>query len=202
MPISRSWLVLLWLPAVVLLCLVGAGFAQAPPAPLQDLAAWRQGWLEYERELTAWCRSAYSTTMPQCLQAEMAKHGVSPAFFDALRQAPAAGQHPGAQAAGETERPVPRTIVIAPANPPTTYAIVDMGGRHLTADVPALGSPALALSDPIQGTVEVTVLGIDGQTNQVTVWTQMGQTLLLTLAPETLPGLQVGQHFTLSFARR
>jgi len=96
MRISWSWLGRLWLPVGVLFCLVGAGLAHAPPTPRQDPAAWQQGWLDYERELTAWCRSYYPTAMPQCLQAEMEKHGVSPAFFDDLRQAFAGlPRHPG-----------------------------------------------------------------------------------------------------------
>jgi len=67
---------------------------------------------------------------------------------------------------------------------------------------PSLGSPAIQVSDPTQATVEVTVLAIDGETNQVKVLTQTGQTLLLTLAPEAVTSLQVGEHFTLSMTQR
>ena len=112
------------------------------------------------------------------------------------------GVAPGVWAASDTARPLPRATVVAPEDTPTTYHVQDMDGRIVTVDVPPLRSPAVQVSDPTQGTVEATVLVIDGETNQVTVRTQAGQTLVLTLAPEVVTGLRVGDHFTLSIVQR
>lgn len=109
------------------------------------------------------------------------------------------GLTPGIWAAN-TPEPLPSATVEAPASPPTTYHIRDMHDNMLTVDVPALGSPDLKVSDPVRGTVMATVTAIDGQTHQVRLRTQEGQTLMLDLPPETLMGMRVGDQFTLSVA--
>jgi hypothetical protein len=111
------------------------------------------------------------------------------------------GLAPGVWAVSDTTRPLPRATVVAPKGATTTYYVRDMDGRIVTVDVPPLGSPAVQVSDPTQGTVEATVLTVDGETNQVKVRTDAGQTLVLTLTPEAITGLRVGDHFTLSITQ-
>ncbi len=65
-----------------------------------------------------------------------------------------------------------------------------------------MGSPHVTVSDPAQGTVLVTVMAINGQTDQVTVRTHEGQLLVLHRLPESLAGLQVGDQFTLEVPQR
>ncbi len=56
------------------------------PAWGDDIDTWRQAWCDYEREIRAWC-TKWSPTSPElCMQQEMAKHDVSPAFFTNLCQ--------------------------------------------------------------------------------------------------------------------
>src|SRR5262249_18972269 len=65
---------------------VSAQTRQPSPAQEQNLDTWRQEWFAYERELQAWCTARYAMMVDICLQTEMAKHGVSPAFIDNLRK--------------------------------------------------------------------------------------------------------------------
>src|SRR5262249_59058649 len=104
--------------------------------------------------------------------------------------------------AANTPEPLASATVEAPANPPTTYHIRDMHDNMLTVEVPALGSPDLRVSDPVHGTVEATVMAIDGQTHQVRLRTQEGQTLVLDLPARAVMGMRVGDQFTLSIAQR
>jgi hypothetical protein len=63
--------------------------AQTPssstPVDQGQLEAWRQEWFAYERELRVWCTKHLPAMVESCLQQEMAKYGVSPAFFSNLR---------------------------------------------------------------------------------------------------------------------
>jgi hypothetical protein len=77
-----------------------------------------------------------------------------------------------------------------------------MGGQTVTATVPALASPQVKVSDRAQQAVQVTVLVIDGLHNQVTVQTQQGQTLMLTVPQEMVLGMRVGDEFLLQVAQR
>ena len=45
---------------------------------------WRNEWFAYERELQEWCTKNSPAALDACMQREMAKHGVSPAFFATL----------------------------------------------------------------------------------------------------------------------
>src|SRR5262245_33798342 len=74
--------------------------------------------------------------------------------------------------AANTPEPLPSATVVAPESAPTTYHIRDMNDRMLTVEVPALGSPDLKVSDPVRGTVEATVMAIDGQAHQARLRTQ------------------------------
>lgn len=68
----------------ILCCFPPHVFAQNNPA--DTLEAWRQEWFAYESELQAWCAQNTPTAIATCMQTEMAKRGVSPAFFATLRQ--------------------------------------------------------------------------------------------------------------------
>jgi len=98
--------------------------------------------------------------------------------------------------------PLPSATVVSPEGTPTTYYIRDMHDRMLTVEVPALASPDVKVSDPVQGTVGATVMAVDGQMHQARVRTQEGQTLVLDLPPEAVTGMRVGDQFTLSIAQR
>ena len=104
-------------------------------------------------------------------------------------------------AASDTARPFPSAIVVAPEDT-ITYSLQDMGGQTVTATVPALASPQVKVSDRAQQAVQVTVLVIDGLHNQVTVQTQQGQTLMLTVPQEMVLGMRVGDEFLLQVAQR
>jgi hypothetical protein len=68
-------------------------------------------------------------------------------------------------------------------------------GRHspiVTLRVRALVPEKVKLSDPIQGTVQATVLAVDAEINQITVQTNEGQRLMLFLDPVSLTRLHVG----------
>jgi len=72
-----------------------------------------------------------------------------------------------------------------------------MNGRVITTTTPALVSPAVKLSDPRAGTVPVTVVALHPQRSEATVQTQKGQQLVLTLSPEALASMRVGDRFVL-----
>jgi len=90
----------------------------------------------------------------------------------------------------------------SPQDTTTTYNVRDMDGNIVTVEVPAMGSPSIKVSDPAQRTVQATVRAVDGVTNRVTVQTQEGQMLILQLSSESLPGMRVGDQFTLQVAQR
>lgn len=46
--------------------------------------AWREAWYAYGREVRAFCATHYLKTLGACLERELAKQGVSSAFFEAL----------------------------------------------------------------------------------------------------------------------
>lgn len=80
----QRFLVLLVSILVLVSCEV---FAQAlSPTPPQDqsVTAWREAWYAYGREVRAFCATHYPQTVGTCLEREMRKQGVSPAFFTEL----------------------------------------------------------------------------------------------------------------------
>lgn len=104
--------------------------------------------------------------------------------------------------AAHTPGQLPSAMVVSPEGTTTIYHIRDMGGRMLTVEMPALASPDVRVSDPIQGTVAATVMAVDARTHQARVRTHEGQILALNLSPETVMGMRVGDQFTLSIAQR
>jgi hypothetical protein len=71
--------------AAVLALALAVALAQAAWAT-DATQHWKQEWFAYEREIQTWCHANAPQQMDTCMQTEMAKHGVSPAFFAQLRQ--------------------------------------------------------------------------------------------------------------------
>jgi len=109
---------------------------------------------------------------------------------------------PLALATHDTASQPASATLASPQDTRTTYNVRDMDGHIVTVEVPAMGSPGVKVSDPAQRTVQATVRAVDGVTNQVTVQTQEGQMLILQLSSESLPGMRVGDQFTLQVAQR
>jgi len=101
----------------------------------------------------------------------------------------------------DTSGQVPSATIVSPDSTPTTYYVRDMDGRIVTVEVPSMGPPDLKVSDPAQGTVQATVMAVDGEMNRVKVQTQEGQTLMLDLPRESVVGMRVGDQFTLRIAQ-
>ena len=80
-----------WLSLVsIVVLMTGEVPAQTlSPTPPQDprlIGPWREAWYAYGREIRAWCATHYLRTLQTCLEREMAKQGVSPAFFEELHK--------------------------------------------------------------------------------------------------------------------
>jgi len=101
----------------------------------------------------------------------------------------------GCQARRPTEER-PTATVVAPQRT-TTYHVRDESGRMVAVTVPALGAQDVKVSDPAEGTVPATVMALDAQRSQAEVQTPQGQRLVLTLPPELLARMRVGDHFLL-----
>ena len=101
----------------------------------------------------------------------------------------------GCQARGPTEER-PTATVVAPQRT-TTYHVRDEGGRMIAVTVPALGAQDVKVSNPAEGPVPATVMALDTQHSQAQVQTQQGQRLVLTLPPELLARMRVGDRFLL-----
>jgi hypothetical protein len=73
------------LRATILVALLCADNVSAQvPSDTAAINMWRNEWFAYERELRAWCLKQAPAALDLCLQREMAKYGVSPAFFAML----------------------------------------------------------------------------------------------------------------------
>jgi hypothetical protein len=83
----------------------------------------------------------------------------------------------------------------------TTYQVEGMHGQTVTVDVPSQALTDIKLSDPAHGTVQGTVVALDGETNRVKVHTQEGQLVLLELPHETVMRMRLGDTFTLAVPR-
>jgi hypothetical protein len=66
--------------------------------------------------------------------------------------------------------------------------------------IPAMGTQDVKVSDPAAGTVPATVMALDAPKSQAQVQTQKGQRLVLTLPPDLLARMQVGDRFLLQVA--
>ena len=98
--------------------------------------------------------------------------------------------------------PPPSAVSRQPPDTSTTHRGGDQHGSTVLVRVRALVPEKITLSDPAQGTVRATVLAIDAQINQVKVQTDAGQRLVLSLTPETLARMQVGDPCLLQVAQR
>ena len=99
----------------------------------------------------------------------------------------------GCRARGE---PPASATLVAPQRT-TTYHVRDESGRMVAVTIPALGTQDVKVSDPAAGTVSATVLALDEPRRQAQVQTQKGQRLVLTLPPELLTRMRVGDRFLL-----
>ena len=96
---------------------------------------------------------------------------------------------------GET----PSATVVAPHRT-TTYHVRDESGRMVAVTIPAMGTQDVKVSDPAAGTVPATVTALDAPKSQAQVQTQKSQRLVLTLPPDLLARMQVGDRFLLQVA--
>jgi hypothetical protein len=110
--------------------------------------------------------------------------------------------NPVVPAGSGTARQPPSAMLGAPEDTPTTSYVRELDSPSATVKVRALVPQNVKVSDPAQGTVRATVMAINGQINQVKVYTHEGQMFLLFLEPESLPGIRVGDQFTLQVAQR
>ena len=92
----------------------------------------------------------------------------------------------------------PRAKIVSVEGAATTYNVEGMHGQLVTVDVPSQSAADIKLSNLDQRTVEGKVLALDGQTHQVKVHTQAGQTLVLEMDPGFLRGLRLGDTVTLA----
>ena len=97
---------------------------------------------------------------------------------------------PYAMAAEQASRPLPSAQLVAVEGAASTYHLIDYDGRVVTAVVPSQSTTDIQHSS--DNTVHATLASVDSATNRVKVVTREGQTLVLTLAPQALQGLQIG----------
>jgi len=91
----------------------------------------------------------------------------------------------------------------------TTYQVRGMHGQLVTVEVPSQTLADVEVATPGQpgtpgagGTVQATVVAIDGETNRVKVRTQEGQTITLEMSPTALKDRRLGETFTLEVPKR
>jgi len=101
-----------------------------------------------------------------------------------------------------TARQPPSATLRAPEDTPTASPVRELDSPSVTVKVRAMVPQNVKVSDPAQGTVRATVMAINGQTNQVKVYTHEGQMFRLFLEPESLAGIRVGDQFTLQVAQQ
>jgi len=97
---------------------------------------------------------------------------------------------PDAMAAEQAAKPLPSAQLVAVEGASATYHLIDYDGRVVTAVVPSQSTTDIQHSS--NNTVHATLASVDSATNRVKVVTREGQTLVLTLAPQALQGLQIG----------
>jgi hypothetical protein len=79
--VQRFWRIFVSLPLLLVLEVSAQPLSPTPPADPNLVGPWREAWYAYGREIRAWCATHYLHTLPACLEREMAKQGVSPAWF-------------------------------------------------------------------------------------------------------------------------
>ena len=77
----------------------------------------------------------------------------------------------------------------------TTYQSIDRAGKPVTVRVPSQSSADIRGKDA-QGNVTATVTALDRTQRRVRGQTSAGHILVLTLSPEALTDMQVGDTFT------
>jgi len=97
---------------------------------------------------------------------------------------------PYAMAAEQASRPLPSAQLMAVEGASNTYHLIDYDGRVVTAVVPSQSTTDIQHSS--DNTVHATLASVDAATNRAKVVTREGQILVLTLAPQALQGLQIG----------
>ena len=93
-------------------------------------------------------------------------------------------------AAEQPSPPLPTVQLVAVEGASTTYHLIDYDKQIVTAVVPSQSTTDIQHSS--DNTVHATLASVDSSTNRVKVVTREGQTLVLTLAPQALQGLQIG----------
>jgi hypothetical protein len=102
---------------------------------------------------------------------------------------------------GTTRYPLGATFGLS-EDTPTTSSVRELESDSATVKVRAMVPHNLKVSDPVQGTVRATVMAINGQINQVKIYTHEGQMFLLFMEPQSLARMRVGEQFTLQVAQR
>jgi hypothetical protein len=103
--------------------------------------------------------------------------------------------------AGEAPAGAPVSATVVSPPPTTTYHVRDANGQTVAVTVPAMDTQRVKVSNTAAGTVPATVMALDVQTSQAQVQTQKGQRLVLTLPPELLARMRVGDQFMLQVVR-
>jgi len=98
---------------------------------------------------------------------------------------------PYVMAAEQTSKLLPSAQLVEVEGASRTYHLIDRDGRVVTAVVPSqsIGDIQQNNSD---NTIYATLAAVDSTTNRAKVVTREGQTLVLSVAPEALQGLQIG----------
>ena len=82
---SRSWFLLIPLLSLLYAApLPGQTLSPTPPTDATQVGPWREAWYGYGREVRAWCATHELHGLTHCLTREMARAGVSPAWFATL----------------------------------------------------------------------------------------------------------------------
>jgi hypothetical protein len=98
---------------------------------------------------------------------------------------------PYVMAAEQTSKLLPSAQLVEVEGASRTYHLIDRDGRVVTAVVPSQSIGDIQQNSP-DNTVHTTLAAVDSTTNRVKVVTRAGQTLVLSVAPEALQGLQIG----------
>jgi len=85
----------------------------------------------------------------------------------------------------------PRATIVSVEGASTTYHSRDWNGQSVTVRVPSQSSGDIKGKD-VEGNVRATVTEVDPTTQRVKVRTHEGQTIVLTMAPDALANLRVG----------
>jgi hypothetical protein len=104
-------------------------------------------------------------------------------------------------AADQAAKPLPTAQLIAVEGAMHTYRLTDYDNRVVTTTVPAQSMTDIQTSNP-DGTVRAAIVSIDSTTNRVRARTDVGQVLVLAMAPEALGSMQIGDTFTLAVSTR